>query len=81
VRGIEQVYAVGDCVAFSVPKMGYMAVRQAVVAAENIIAELHGEEPAKEYEHEMKLVIDEGGSDSIYLRKEIWFDDEILVRQ
>lgn len=35
---------------------------------------VHGVEKmyAVEYVHEMRLVIDEGGSDSIYLRKEFW---------
>jgi sulfide:quinone oxidoreductase len=81
VHGVERMYAVGDCVAFSGPKMGHMAVRQAVVAAENVISELHTEDPKEEYVHEMKLIIDEGGRDSIYLHKEIWFEDEVSVKQ
>ena len=40
VRGHERIYAVGDCVSFSGPKMGHMAVRQAEVAAANLAAEI-----------------------------------------
>ena len=81
VHGVERMYAAGDCVAFSGPKMGHMAVRQAVVAAENVISELHSEEPKEEYVHEMKLIIDEGGRDSIYLHKELWFEEDVSVKQ
>ena len=81
VKGADRVYAVGDCVAFSGPKMGHMAVRQAEVAATNLIAELEGQDLKAEYEHEMMLVIDEGGGDSIYLHKNLWTDDAGSVRQ
>jgi sulfide:quinone oxidoreductase len=81
VQSTDRVYAVGDCVAFSGPKMGHMAVRQAEVAATNLIAELEGQEPKAQYEHEMMLVIDEGGADSIYLHKNLWLDDVGSVRQ
>lgn len=81
VHGVERMYAVGDCVAFSGPKMGHMAVRQAEVAAENVIAELANEDPKAEYNHEVRLVVDEGGSDSVYLHKELWWDDEGEVHQ
>ena len=67
VVGVERMYAVGDCVNFSGPKMGHMAVRQAEVAAVNLAAEIDGHPPLSHYGHEMKLVIDEGGSDSIYV--------------
>src|SRR5215813_359252 len=40
VPGVERLYAVGDCVGFEGPKMGHMAVRQAEVAVENLVAEL-----------------------------------------
>ena len=81
VTGIERMYAVGDCVNFDGPKMGHMAVRQAEVAAANLAAEVNGNAPLAHYSHEMKLVIDEFGSDSIYLHKDLWSKDPGLVRQ
>ena len=81
VIGAEGMYAVGDCVNFSGPKMGHMAVRQAEVAAANLAAEIQGHEPVTHYEHELRLVVDEGGSDSIYLHKDIWTNEPGSVRQ
>jgi sulfide:quinone oxidoreductase len=70
--GADRMYAVGDCVNLIGPKMGHMAVLQGEVAAANLAAELRGHEPALRYDHEMTLVIDEGGEDSIFLHKELW---------
>ena len=81
VTGVEGMYAVGDCVNFSGPKMGHMAVRQAEVAAANLAAEVEGREPEKHYEHEMRLVIDEGGADTMYLHKDIWTNEPTTLRQ
>ena len=81
VVGVEGMYAVGDCVNFSGPKMGHMAVRQAEVAAANLAAEIRGGEPVTHYDHEMKLVIDEGAGDSLYLHKDIWTNEPGTVRQ
>jgi sulfide:quinone oxidoreductase len=81
VVGHERMYAVGDCVNFDGPKMGHMAVRQAEVAAANLAAEINGNAPIVQYSHEMRLVIDEFGSDSIYLHKDLWSEDPGLVRQ
>lgn len=81
VVGLENVYAVGDCVNFEGPKMAHMAVHQAEVAAANLAAEITGHEPADKYDHEMMLVIDEGGPESIYLRKGIWGDGAAVVSQ
>ncbi|HEX6732958.1 MAG TPA: FAD-dependent oxidoreductase, partial [Pyrinomonadaceae bacterium] len=67
VQGIETVYAVGDCVNFMGPKLGHMAVHQAEVAATNLAMEIQGKEPDAVYDHEMMMVIDEGGGDTIYL--------------
>jgi len=72
VLGQERIYAAGDCVNFEGPKMGHMAARQGDVAATNVAAEIDGQEPVAHYVHEMKFVIDEAGSDSIYLHKNIW---------
>ena len=81
VMGHERLYAVGDCVAFSGPKMGHMAVRQAEVAAANLVAEIQGREPTSHYIHEMQFIIDEIGADSLYLHKDIWTDEPAIVRQ
>lgn len=81
VFGLERVYAVGDCVNFSGPKLGHMAVRQGEVAATNLAAEIAGHEPVSNYIHEMRLVIDEGGRDSLYVYKDLWADDPANVRQ
>jgi sulfide:quinone oxidoreductase len=81
VIGHEGIYAVGDCVNFNGPKMGHMAVRQGEVAAANLAAELAGGEPISHYTHELRLVIDDAGDDSIYLHKDLWSDEPGTVRQ
>ena len=81
VVGHEGIYAVGDCVNFEGPKMGHMAVRQGDVAAANLAAEIQGHEPVSRYTHEMRLVIDDSGSDSIYLHKNIWTDAPATLKQ
>lgn len=81
VAGVDRMYAIGDCVNFSGPKMGHMALRQAEVAATNLAAEINGHQPVSHYIHEMRLVIDEGGSESVYVQKDIWTDEPASVRQ
>ena len=61
--------------------MGHTAVRQAEVAAANLAAEIEGHEPVSHYSHELRLVIDAPGGDSLYLRKNIWSDEPETVRQ
>ena len=78
VHELDRVYAAGDIVAFSGPKLAHMAVRQAKVAAANIASEIKGEEPKEVYYHEIAAIIDAGGADSIYLHYGIW--DESLYR-
>jgi len=78
VHGLEKTYAVGDIVAFSGPKFAQMVVRQAEVAAANIISEIKGEKAEKVYYHEIATIIDAGGADSIYLHYGIW--DDTLYR-
>ena len=77
----EGIYAVGDCVNFDGPKMGHMAVRQGEVAAANLIAEIEGRDAVAHYSHEMRLVIEAPGGDSIYLHKDVWTDEPGTVRQ
>lgn len=81
VVGHERIYAAGDCVSFTGPKMGHMAVRQGEVAAVNLAAEIEGHEPVSHYFHEMRFVIDGNGSNSLYLHKDIWTDEPATVRQ
>lgn len=81
VQGVEHMYAVGDCVNFSGPKMAHMAVNQARVAAANLMAEIKDHEPLETYKHEIKLVIDEGSRDSLYLRKDLSVAEAASIRQ
>lgn len=81
VQGIERMYAVGDCVNFAGPKMGHMAVQQAEVAAANVALEIAGFDAISVYNHEMMMVIDEGGGDTIYLHKGLWDHEPAIVRQ
>lgn len=76
VQDLDKTYAVGDIAAFPGPKLAFMAVRQAQVAAENLTAELRGGMPQKIYHHDIAVIIDEGGEDSIFLNYGIW--DETL---
>lgn len=77
----QNFYAVGDAVALPGPKMAHMAVRQAEVAAENLLAEVAGRAPAAEYEHEMSLVVDEGGGGTVHLREALPPRGEPAVRR
>lgn len=81
VIGHEGVYAVGDCVNLDGPKMGHMAVKQGEVAAANLAAQVEGLGPVLSYQHEIKLVIDELGRDSIYVHKDVWTKEPETVRQ
>ncbi len=72
VQDLEKTYAVGDIAAFPGPKLAFMAIRQAQVAAENLISEMHGGMPTKFYHHDIAVIIDEGGEDSIFLNYGIW---------
>lgn len=74
VPNFAKVYAIGDIVDFSGPKLAQMAVRQAEVAAASIIAEIKGEESSEYYYHEIATIIDQGGADSIYLHYGVWDD-------
>ncbi|MGH9874799.1 MAG: NAD(P)/FAD-dependent oxidoreductase [Pyrinomonadaceae bacterium] len=81
VIGCQRMYAIGDCVNFSGPKLGHMAVRQAEVASANLAAEIRGHVPVSNYIHDARIVIDENGRDSIYIHKDIWSDEPGTVRQ
>jgi sulfide:quinone oxidoreductase len=81
VIGQERMYAVGDCVNFAGPKLGHLATRQGEVAATNVTSELAGKEPLAQYSHEIKLVIDEAGANSLYLHKNLSKDAPGVIRQ
>ena len=81
VHNFEKTYAVGDIVSFSGPKFAHMAVRQARVAAENILSEIRGEEPKTEYYHEINTIIDSGDADSIHLHYGIWDDNTFSLKR
>jgi sulfide:quinone oxidoreductase len=81
VRDVDRMYAVGDSVSFSGPKMGHMAVRQAEVAAANVQAEIEGRAPAAHYTHEVRSIIDTSDKDSLYLHKLLWNSEPGVVRQ
>ncbi|MEQ1606279.1 MAG: FAD-dependent oxidoreductase [Pyrinomonadaceae bacterium] len=81
IKGLDNGYAVGDIVAFSGPKFAHMAVRQAEVAAANLISEINGEKPTQAYYHEIATIIDAGGSDSIYLHYGIWDDSMYRLKK
>lgn len=80
VIGAERIYAVGDCVNFAGPKMGHMAVNQAQVAAANLAAEIAGHEPTTHYDHDLMMVLDVAGEDSIYFHKDLWSSDPASLR-
>jgi sulfide:quinone oxidoreductase len=81
VAGAEGIYAAGDATDFPGPKMGHMAVQQGLVAATNIVAEIYGRAPDDIYHHELKMVLDEGGEDTIYMRQRLTNGEKPKVRQ
>jgi len=80
VKGAERVYAAGDCLSFKGPKLGHMAVRQGEVVAENLIAEIQGKTVVANYDHEMMLIIDAAGSESVFVQKDLWSDDHANIQ-
>ena len=74
VQNLEKVYAVGDIASFTGPKLAFMAVRQAQVAAENITSEIQGRVPVKTYQHDIALIVNEGEESGIFLHYGIWDD-------
>ena len=67
VSTLENSYAVGDITAFPGPKLAFMAIRQAQIAAENIASELRGDVARKIYNHDLAVIIDQAGEDAIFL--------------
>jgi hypothetical protein len=61
--------------------MGHMAVHQAEVAAANVALEVAGLDPVSRYDHDLMMVVDEGGGDTIYLHQGLWDKEPATVRQ
>lgn len=79
VIGLDRMYAAGDCVNFSGPKMGHLAVHQGEVAAANLAAEIAGHPPVVHYDHDLMAVIDIDG-ESIYFHKDLWTNEPSSIR-
>lgn len=72
IEGKKGIYAAGDIVSLPGPRFGYMAMRQAKIAAANIISELRGEPPVAEYSHELAWAIGEKYTDPVYFHYGFW---------
>jgi sulfide:quinone oxidoreductase len=59
VQGQEQVYAIGDCTNLTTPKASTAAQRQALIAAENIVAQITGKD-LRRYNGQVGCVIEVG---------------------
>ena len=80
VSGVDRVYAIGDCLNFDGPKLGHMAVRQAVVAVQNLTSEIKGTEIKAHYQHELKLVIDDVDNGGLFFQKDLWQDEQSILK-
>jgi sulfide:quinone oxidoreductase len=82
--GRQGIYAAGDIVSLPGPRFGYMAMRQAKIAAANILSELRGEPPAAEYTHDLAWAIGEKYTDPVYFHYGFWdntlddFDEDAI---
>ncbi len=72
----ERIYAAGDIIELPGPRFGYMAMRQARVAAGNIILELNGKDPSVEYFHELAWILGKEYTDAQFFHYGVW--DETL---
>lgn len=81
VERMNDAYAVGDIVSFPGPKLAHIAVGQAQVVADNIISEVEGGKPTEVYYHDIATIIDQGGSDSIYLHYGFWDDSVYKLKR
>ncbi len=76
VDGRKGFYAAGDIVSLPGPRFGYMAIRQGKIAAQNVIAEIRGDEPVSTYEHRIAWAIGEKYTDPVFFHYGFW--DESL---
>lgn len=85
VKGFQNIFGAGDIVKVEGPKFGYTAMRQARVAANNIIARLRKQDMKEEYSHELAWLISEQYTDPIFFHYGFWdetledFDDNAIL--
>lgn len=85
VEGFDGIYAAGDIVSLPGPRFGYMAMRQAKVAAINIFTEISGEEPTMEYSHKIAWILGEKYTHPAFFHYGFWdetledFDEDALL--
>jgi sulfide:quinone oxidoreductase len=70
VEGAERVYAVGDCTNIPGPKVADLAIKQAEVAAENIVHEITGSGTKRTFTLNLTMMLDEGGGGSMFFHKD-----------
>jgi sulfide:quinone oxidoreductase len=84
VKGSSGIYAAGEIVSMPGPKLGYIAMRQGKIAAQNLLAELNGATPSVEYRHKPAWVIGEKYTNPIFFHYGFWdetlsdFDEDAL---
>jgi len=84
-EGFEGIYAAGDIISLEGPRFGYMAMRQARVAAVNAVVELSGEPPTLGYIHEVEWVLGEKYTHPNFFHYGVWdntlldFDEDALL--
>lgn len=76
VDGRTGIYAAGDIISMPGPRFGYMAIRQGKIAAQNLLAEIRGDEPGTKYEHKIAWAIGEKYTDPVFFHYGFW--DESL---
>ncbi|MCY0900400.1 MAG: FAD-dependent oxidoreductase [Firmicutes bacterium] len=75
------IYVAGSATAFDGPKQAHTAMRQAEVAADNLLLDLtHSPARRRQYEHEMSCVLDFGRGRGLYVRRSLWSDDHQEMR-
>lgn len=84
-EGFNGIYAAGDIISLPGPRFGYMAMRQAKVAAVNVLVELSGETASLEYNHEIEWVLGEKYTHPNFFHYGVWdntledFDENALL--
>ncbi len=85
IEGLDGIYAAGDIVSLEGSRFGYMAMRQAKVAAVNTLSELSGETPTLEYSHQVEWVLGERYTHPHFYHYGVWdntlrdFDENALL--
>jgi len=73
-EGADKVYVAGDSGSFPgpgwLPKQAHMADLQAAAAAQNLLAELNGQQPTETYKVELMCIVDKRNSGTLITRSE-----------